>query len=346
MQYVVSISTLLKGLLTVMILKASSGSVIGIKTHDPSGFIISEWNQHTLYNNSLNYIKKTINPRHYNILQYNIVKTRSLYSSRPHIVNSKEFANRKKKIERRILEKNDKILIEDLLRKLPESNILEVKHRVQRKKIKKLDSKDVERGVTESKQKVEIDDTDIDDADTEDPTPLNHIKVGNCVSYKNEILMVTYTRHVTQARSKGHFKIKMKSFSTNKEMSYSFPDSAKLNVIKARKINCSYTGFNTSEGYSFEYEGGHMTIPKNTCITTVKYLKPQLKVTIAKWKDSIIGVYVPFHIDYRVVHVNPGNFAATLDNGLVVPVPSYIKEGDVVEINTNKGEFLRRASIA
>jgi elongation factor P len=65
-----------------------------------------------------------------------------------------------------------------------------------------------------------------------------------------------------------------------------------------------------------------------------------------------MGVELPKTVDLRVTETTPGLKTATVTNvlkpattetGLVVPVPNFISEGDVIRVDTETGAYLSRA---
>jgi elongation factor P len=70
------------------------------------------------------------------------------------------------------------------------------------------------------------------------------------------------------------------------------------------------------------------------------------------YDDECIGLQLPVVVELRVVQCDPGvkgNSAtgrtkpATLETGLMVQVPEYLAEGEMVKVDTRTGEFLSRA---
>ena len=69
------------------------------------------------------------------------------------------------------------------------------------------------------------------------------------------------------------------------------------------------------------------------------------------YQGETIGVELPTSVDLRVTETEPG-FAgdtqsgakkpATLESGLVVQVPIFVNEGDVIKVDTRTGEYLTR----
>lgn len=70
------------------------------------------------------------------------------------------------------------------------------------------------------------------------------------------------------------------------------------------------------------------------------------------YNDECVGLQLPTAVELTVTQCDPGvrgNSAtartkpATLETGLVVQVPDYLKEGERVKVDTRTGEFLSRA---
>ncbi|EDO07197.2 Elongation factor P C-terminal family protein [Babesia bovis T2Bo] len=182
--------------------------------------------------------------------------------------------------------------------------------------------------------------------DVEEPTHINKIRASTFVIHRGDVHLVLSSQHISQARSRGHYKVKMRNLMNNKEIVHSFSDGSKLSVVAPNKISATYQGTEDRSGdFIFQCEKGEMHLPKSSQLQAIKYLKPELKVTISTWKGQIIGIFVPHQIQYKVIRINVGNYAATLENGLVILVPTYVKPGDYIDVNTSKGEFLRRSVI-
>jgi len=88
-------------------------------------------------------------------------------------------------------------------------------------------------------------------------------------------------------------------------------------------------------------------------ISEVKnYLKEQEIYTILYFNEKPIAVNPPLFIELEVTETMPGvkgdtaqgagTKPATLETGLVVQVPLFIDEGDVVKVDTRKKEYIER----
>jgi elongation factor P len=83
-----------------------------------------------------------------------------------------------------------------------------------------------------------------------------------------------------------------------------------------------------------------------------KYLLENTEVFVSSHEGEVLGVDLPVTVDLRVTQTDPG-FAgdtatgakkpATVETGLVVQVPLFVNEGDVLRIDTRTGEYVTRA---
>jgi len=83
-----------------------------------------------------------------------------------------------------------------------------------------------------------------------------------------------------------------------------------------------------------------------------KYLKPNSRLQVSMYEGKPIIVTLPNMVELEVTDTPPDikgatatnqNKPATLETGLVVQVPSFIKTGDILSIDTRTGDYLARA---
>jgi elongation factor P len=84
-----------------------------------------------------------------------------------------------------------------------------------------------------------------------------------------------------------------------------------------------------------------------------QFLSEELEgVSALIYNDECVGIAIPQTVSLRITQCDPqvrGNSAtgrtkpATLETGLVIQVPEYLAEGELVKVDTRTGEFLSRA---
>ncbi len=84
-----------------------------------------------------------------------------------------------------------------------------------------------------------------------------------------------------------------------------------------------------------------------------KFLKPNEVIDGIVFNDKIINVVVPIKVQLKVKQSPPGikgdraqggTKSIVLDGGTEINVPLFVEEGDIIEINTESGEYVRRVN--
>ena len=111
-----------------------------------------------------------------------------------------------------------------------------------------------------------------------------------------------------------------------------------------------------SEGFHFMDEGTfeQFTLPAEQVGDDRGYLTDGLVVQVLKYNGEAVALQLPQFVELNVAQTEPGvkgdtagggrdTKPATLETGLRVRVPLFIKEGERVRVNTQTGEVVGRA---
>jgi elongation factor P len=84
-----------------------------------------------------------------------------------------------------------------------------------------------------------------------------------------------------------------------------------------------------------------------------RYMKENTEVFVTMHEGEVLGLDLPVTVDLQVTQTDPG-FAgdtatgakkpATLETGLVVQVPLFVNEGDMLRIDTRTGDYVTRVT--
>ena len=83
-----------------------------------------------------------------------------------------------------------------------------------------------------------------------------------------------------------------------------------------------------------------------------KYLRPNNQLEVSMYEGKPVVISLPNTVDLEVTDTPPEikgatatnqNKPATMETGLVVQVPAFVKIGDILRIDTRSGEYLTRA---
>lgn len=122
-----------------------------------------------------------------------------------------------------------------------------------------------------------------------------------------------------------------------------------LVMVEAQFLYADGDGYNFMDQSSFET----LTISGDILGDQVSFLSDNLMVQVQKFNGNPIGIQLPSLVELTITQTEPGvrgdtasggaTKSATVETGLEIKVPLFIKEGEKVKVHTETGEFAGRA---
>lgn len=93
------------------------------------------------------------------------------------------------------------------------------------------------------------------------------------------------------------------------------------------------------------------SLPQSVIGQGVRFLKPNTIVEAVQFGQEILTVKLPIKVELAVVEAPPairgntaqgGSKVVKLETGAEITVPLFIKEGDIIRVNTETGEYVER----
>jgi elongation factor P len=149
-------------------------------------------------------------------------------------------------------------------------------------------------------------------------------------------------------------RIKMRNLLTRGVFDKTFKAGEKFGEPDLVKVSASFlyadgSGYNFMDQDSFET----LTLGADTVGDDKDLLVDNLAVQLLKYNGNPIGIDFPPHVELTVTYTEPGvrgdtasggvTKAATLETGLEIRVPLFIKEGERVKVHSETREFAGRA---
>lgn len=149
-------------------------------------------------------------------------------------------------------------------------------------------------------------------------------------------------------------RLKVRNLLTNAVFEKTFKAGDKFKEPDLQKVPASYL-YSDSEGSHFLDQDNFetLTLPEDVIGNALDFLTEGAIVELLKYNGNPIGLELPFFVDLKVTNTEPGvrgdsssgsvTKPATLETGLEIRVPLFIKEGEIVKVSTEKREFAGRA---
>jgi elongation factor P len=177
---------------------------------------------------------------------------------------------------------------------------------------------------------------------------------GQILKYNGEPYQIIWSNFMRTAQRKPVIQTKMRNLITGKVMEYSFKYGEKIEGADVLRKKMQYL-YSDDSGASFMDPESYETVvlPLELVADQIKFLKENSETTVVFFEERAIGLDLPIKIDLKVVETSPGikgdtatggTKPATLETGHVVNVPLFIKEGDLVRVDSRDGSYVERAS--
>lgn len=181
------------------------------------------------------------------------------------------------------------------------------------------------------------------------------IHKGVIIRQYGDLYVVVGFQHVNPGKGSAFVRTKMKNLSNGKVVENTYKTGEDIEIVQVNFQTMQYL-YQNSGVYSFMNMESYEQIDMNGDLIgdDVKYLKEGLSVVIGMYQGSPVSVQIPKKVKYTVTEAPPavkgdtasGNVTkeVTLDNGLVVKAPIFIKAGEEILVNTETGEYSERAN--
>lgn len=180
------------------------------------------------------------------------------------------------------------------------------------------------------------------------------MKVGTIMLMNNQPFQVIWSNRMRTAQRKPVMQTKLRNVITGKVIEYSFKFGERIEEADVTREKASFL-YSDTDGAHFMNSETFETVDmdKDSLGDQELYLKESMEVQILRFNNKPVSIELPIKVELKVTEAPPsivGNSGGsitkpiTLETGLVVNAPMFIKEGDIVRVDTRTGEYLERAT--
>jgi elongation factor P len=168
-----------------------------------------------------------------------------------------------------------------------------------------------------------------------------------------DLYSVVDFQHARTAQRRANVWTKLKNIRTGQVIERTFSAGESFAQPDFRETKMQYLYCDGDDYYFMDSKTfDQVALPKDSLGTSVEYLKEQDEYKILFFEGTPISVDLPPAVELKVTESEPAvkgdsvsNLTknAVVETGLNVKVPLFIKEGDIIKIDTQTGAYLGRA---
>lgn len=181
---------------------------------------------------------------------------------------------------------------------------------------------------------------------------ISSVKLGVVVKYNDVPYVIIQAAQKQMGRGGSIKNLKMKNLIDGSVLEKTIKGNDKMEEADLERGKASYLYKEDAEAYFMNSETfEQFSIEVTTVGDAINFLKDGTEVTVLYFEGKPVAVQLPVKIELKVTEAPPGvkgdsvgtaTKQITLETGHVVNAPLFIKEGDVVRINTETGEYVER----
>jgi elongation factor P len=179
------------------------------------------------------------------------------------------------------------------------------------------------------------------------------IRKGMIIVMDGTLYRVMEMQLITPGRWKAMVQTKLRNIQVGSQIEHRFRSEERLEQAYLEEVEMEFL-YKQGDEYFFmnleNYE--QITLTAEAIGDGIKYLMPNMVIKVEMFEGRPVGIDLPNAVDLKVVSTEPRLKGATqtsmykpatVESGAVIQVPEFIKEGDVIRVDTRDDKYLERA---
>lgn len=180
------------------------------------------------------------------------------------------------------------------------------------------------------------------------------IRKGSTIDLDGRLVKVIDFSHNKQGRGSAQLRMTLRDLRTGSTTTHTVQAGAKFVSVRLER---QHVQFLYTEGDQYHFMDTdtfeQFELNRSSVSEVISYIKEQDVVDLLTYDGEPIDIELPTSVNLRVAQTDPGlkgdtasgaTKPATLETGLVVNVPLFVNEGDLLKVDTRTGVYVERVT--
>lgn len=178
------------------------------------------------------------------------------------------------------------------------------------------------------------------------------LRKGLTMEFDGRLVKVIDFQHNKQGRGSAQVRMTLRDLRTGSTTSHSVQAGARFTSVRLERQHVQFL-YEEGSHYNFmDTETFEQILLDESSVGDLKlYLKENDSCDLLTYNGEPIDIELPTSVNLAVDYTEPGfkgdtatggTKPATMETGLVVSVPLFINQGDVLKVDTRTGEYIER----
>ena len=177
-------------------------------------------------------------------------------------------------------------------------------------------------------------------------------KNGITLEIDGNVCQIVEFQHVKPGKGAAFVRTKYKNIITGAVLEKSFRPTEKFPAARIERVDMQYL-YQDGDLYNFmnveNYE--QLALNKDIIGDALKFVKENEICKVCSYNGNVFSVEPPLFVELEITDTEPGfkgdtatntTKPATLETGVTIQVPTFVEIGDVLQIDTRDGRFIKR----
>jgi len=180
------------------------------------------------------------------------------------------------------------------------------------------------------------------------------LRKGTTMDLDGRLVKVLDFAHNKQGRGSAQVRMTLRDLRTGSTTQHTVQAGAKFPAVRLERKHVQYL-YADQDGHHFmDTETFDQILLSEIAMGEArKFLRENEVVDLLTYNDEPIDIELPVAVNLMVAQTDPGlkgdtasggTKPATMETGVVVSVPLFINEGDVLKVDTRGGDYIERVS--
>jgi len=177
---------------------------------------------------------------------------------------------------------------------------------------------------------------------------------GLPIKYNGDTYVVVGYQFVNPGKGTAFTRTKIKNPKTQKVIEVTFKSGEQIEEANVEYRKCQYL-YNDGKDFYFMDNSNfeQISIPAANISDMADYMMDGTEATVVYIDNAPFSIQLPAKMDFKVTEAPPGEKGdtatggtkhVTIETGAKVSAPLFIKEGDIIKVNTTTGEYVERVT--
>ncbi len=181
-----------------------------------------------------------------------------------------------------------------------------------------------------------------------------NIKKGMYIIFHGTPHQVMSADFVSPGKGSAFTRSRLYNIGTGSTVDYTFKTTEKIEIAEVESVEMQYLYYDgTSYVFMNPRSFEQVEVPAELVGDYSRWLKEEMICYIQFFNEKPIGVFPPKKVTLKVTYTedaiagdraNAPKKPATVETGAEVPVPLFVKQGDLIIVDTQNGSYVSRAN--